>query len=137
MTITSRTFFSCSLALPVVVGALGLAVPALEGVTFVMTFAVIPYLVCASILALPIRLVSTERRLLLLSLAAPWLMSLLLVLFLGAIDPPELRSAGRIVDLAGVAPISILVSYGYVGLAWLCFSAAKRVRLVGRPESVA
>ena len=132
MTITVRTFFACSLALPIAVGLLGFAVPMLEGLTWIMTFAALPYLVCAFVLAVLVRFASTDRQLFLLSIAAPWFMGLIMLSFLAAIDPPELRSASRLVELAHVIPLAALVGYCYVGVVWLGLYVARRHRLVDK-----
>ena len=93
-------------------------------------FVAIPYLICACILVPLIRAADTSRKLLSLSLAAPWLMGMVMLIFVAVIDPPELRSAHRLIQLADVIPTSAIVGYCYVALAWLAFFAAQKLSLI-------
>ena len=103
----------------------------MEAVTFVMTFAAIPYIVSACILVVLIRRSHTLKQLIWISMAAPILMGILMVTFFAAIDPPELRGVSRLMQLSSVFPISAIVGYCYVALAWIGFAIGVKWGLVG------
>lgn len=119
-----------TLTLPIVVGLVGFILPSMEAVTFVMSFAVIPYVVCAIVLAVLIRRSRTLKQLLWLSISAPILMGAFMVVFLVIIDPPELRSISRLSQLTSTFPLSAIVAYCYVALAWVGFAVGAKYGLV-------
>jgi hypothetical protein len=53
-----------------------------------------------------------------------------MVAFLFVIDPPELRSYGRLLQLWSVIPLTVFVSYGYIALCWILFAVVIRLGLI-------
>lgn len=129
---TQRTYFLWTLTLPIIVGLLGFVLPSIEGVTFLMAFAAVPYAVCAVLLAALIWHSRTHKQLILLSMSAPLFMGVCMYVFFVAIDPPELRDASRLVQLMSIIPLSAVVAYCYIAFAWLGFLAFKKLGLVDR-----
>jgi hypothetical protein len=68
---------------------------------------------------------------LLLTFLAPVLMSFLELVFMIIIDPPELRSLSRVLQLFGsVVPLTAIVSFVFVSLSWGFFAVVRKLRWV-------
>lgn len=124
---SNKAFFLTALLLPILVGYLGLFLPALDGVFFLWQVAAIPYFITAGVLALLICFSRTLLQLAVTSLCAPVLMSLCEWAFLVAIDPPELRSFHRILQLSSVVPMTIAVAFVFVALSWAAFAGLRKL----------
>ena len=126
-----RAFFVAALLLPIVVGYLGYFVPPLEGFYFLWQFVAVPYVISAVLLAALIARSRSLKRIVMLSMCAPFLMSVATLLFFVVIDPPELRGLARVFQLfMSTAPIALIVSYIFVGIVWAFFALARRIGLV-------
>ena len=117
-----RTYFMWSLTLPIIVGLLGLILPKMDGITFLMAFAAIPYVMCAILLVVLVRRSHTFKQLIWISVAAPLLMGICMYVFFVAIDPPELRGISRSVQLTSIIPLSTIVGFCYVAIVWVGFA---------------
>jgi len=125
-----RTYFMWALLLPIAVGLRGFILSRLEAVTFLMAFAAIPYVVCAIILVVLVRRSHSLRQLMWISIAAPLLMGICMCVFFVAIDPPELRSISRLLQLTSVIPLSGVIGYCYVAIAWVGFVLGIKLGMV-------
>ncbi len=133
---SNKVFFLATLLIPILVGYLGYFLPALDGVFFLWQFAVIPYFITAGVLAMLICFARTRSQLAVISLCAPVLMSALEWAFLVAIDPPELRSFHRVLQLASVVPMTIAVAFLFVALSWTAFAVSRKLGWVaGAPTN--
>jgi hypothetical protein len=108
----------------------------LEPVSFMMSFAAAPYALSAAALTLLIRRARSTKQLVLISLIAPLIMWVLQGAFLAAIDPPELRSASRLVQLFGPELIAVVIPWAaaFVLLAWLGYALGRRLQLIRSAE---
>ena len=125
-----KTYFTWTLTLPIGVGLLGLIFPSMKGVTFLMAFAAIPYVVCATVLVVLIRRSRTIKQMMWLTIFAPILMGVFVFAFIVAIDPYGVRSVSRLFQLTSIIPISALFAYCYVALAWLGFALGTKIGLI-------
>jgi hypothetical protein len=125
--VSNKAFFLAALLLPILVGYLGYFVPALDGVFFLWQFAAIPYFITAGVLALLILYARNLSQIKVISLCAPVLMSVFELAFLVAIDPPELRSFDRILQLSSVVPMTVGVAFVFVALSWVTFLVSRRL----------
>ncbi len=126
-----RAFFLAALFLPIGVGYLGKFVPMFDGIYFLWQFAAIPYIISALVLAVLLMCVRSLRHIAVLSMCAPLLMSVAELVFLGAIDPPELHGVGRTLQLlASTMPMALIVGYVFVGITWGLFALARKIGLV-------
>jgi hypothetical protein len=126
-----RTCFLAFLLLPIAVAYISRFIPPLDGIYFLWQFAKIPYVATAVLLALFIWRAKTFSRMLMLSILAPFLMSALEAIFVVAIDPPELRSIARVLQIIGsVVPLTIIVSFVFIALAWSFLALARQLRWV-------
>jgi hypothetical protein len=124
--VPNKAFFLATLLLPILVGYLGYFIPALDGIYFIWQFAAIPYFISAGVLVLLICFARTRSQLAVISLCAPVLMSAFEWAFLVAIDPPELRSFHRVLQLASVVPMAVAVAFVFVALSWAAFAALRK-----------
>lgn len=97
-----------------------------------MAYAAIPYAACAVLLAILLWRSHTQKQLIWLSISAPLFMGVCMYVFFVVIDPSELWSAKRLVQLLSIIPLSAVVAYCYVALAWIGFLAFKKFGLVNR-----
>lgn len=125
-----KTYFMWTLTLPIGVGLLGLVLPSMGGVTFLMAFAAIPYVVCATVLVVLIRRSRTIKQMMWLTIFAPILMGVFVFAFIVAIDPSGVRSVSRLFQLTSIIPISAIFAYCYVALAWLGFAFGTKFGLI-------
>lgn len=126
-----RNYFLAFLLLPIAVAYISNFIPRLDGIYFLWQFAKFPYVGTVVLLALPIWHAKTFSRILLLSILAPFLMSALELILIIAIDPPELRSMARVIQLwVAVVPLTIAVSFMFVALSWGFFALARKLRWV-------
>jgi len=126
--VPNKVFFLVTLLLPILSGYLGYFVPALDGIYFIWQFAAIPYFITAGVLAaLLICCTRTLAQIAVISLCAPVLMSAFELAFLVAIDPPELRGFGRVLQLSSVVPMTIGVAFVFVALSWAAYAAARKL----------
>jgi hypothetical protein len=125
-----RSYFLAFLLVPIAVAYISRVFPPLDGMYFLWQFANIPYVVTVALLALPIWRARTFSRVLLLSMFAPLLMRALELIYLIAIDPPELRSMARVLQLCSVVPLTIAISFVFVALSWGLFALARKFRWV-------
>jgi hypothetical protein len=129
--VSMRTFFLAFLLVPIGLAYISYVISPLNGMYFLWQFAQIPYAATAALLALFIWRTKTFARILMLSILAPFLMSALESAFMIAVDPPELRSMARVLQLCfSVAPLTIIVSFVFVALSWGFFSIAQKLRWV-------
>jgi hypothetical protein len=125
-----RTYFLAFLLLPIAVAYISSISP-LDGIYFIWQFAKIPYIATVVVLALFIWWAKTHSRMLLLTFLAPVLMSFLELVFMIIIDPPELRSLSRVLQLFGsVVPLTAIVSFVFVSLSWGFFAVVRKLRWV-------
>ena len=124
---SNKVFFLATLLFPILIGYLGYFLPAFDGVFFLWQFAAIPYFITAGVLALLICLARTLSQLAVISLCAPVLMSVFEWAFLVAIDPAELRSFHRVLQLASVIPMTVAVGFVFVALSWAAFAASRKL----------
>lgn len=124
---SNKAFFLATLLLPILVGYLGYFLPALDGVYFLWEFAAIPYFITAGLLALLIYYARTLSQIKVISVCAPVLMSACELAFLVAIDPPELRSFHRVLQLSSVVPMTIGVAFVFVALSWAAFAVIRKL----------
>jgi hypothetical protein len=125
-----RSYFLAFLLVPIAVAYICKVFPPLDRIYFLWQFANIPYVATVALLALPVWRARTFSRVLMLSMLAPLLMSALELIFMIAIDPPELRSMTRVLQLCSVVPLTIAVSSVFVALSWGVFALARKFRWV-------
>ena len=131
--LTSRLFFCLSLALPLVVAAVGYIVPSLEGLLFLFGFAVVPYVLVSVCLVILIVRASTLRRLFWVSLLAPPLFGVALAVFVmtvGSVPAIHLTVREMCSQALGVAFGGSLYSIPYVLVAWGLWAVARRLKWV-------
>jgi len=85
------------------------------------------YFVSAGVLAVLIFCARTLSHMATISFCAPLLMSAAELAFLVTIDPPQLRSFARILQLALVVPMTIAVASVFVALSWAAFWVARKL----------
>lgn len=124
---SNKAFFLATLLLPILVGYLGYFVPALDRVFFLWQFATIPYFITAALLVLLILCARNLSQIKVISLCAPVLMGVFELAFLVAIDPPELRSFDRVLQLSSVVPMTIGVAFVFVALSWAAFWVTRKL----------
>jgi|HubBroStandDraft_1064217.scaffolds.fasta_scaffold163506_1 hypothetical protein len=126
-----RTYFLAFLLLPIAVAYISRVIPPLDGIYFLWQFSKVPYVATVVLLASFIWRAKTSSQVILLSIFAPLLMSVLELIFIIAIDPPELRSMARVFQLFGsVVPLTFIVSSVFVGLSWGFFALARKLHWV-------
>jgi hypothetical protein len=123
-----RTYFLGFLLFPAALAGLSSVFSFTEGLVFVALFALIPYAVTVLVLAPFIWRAPTCTHLLPVAFAAPVLMSVFELAFLMAVDPPELRSLARLFQLfLETVPITLGVSFAFVGLVWGILCLARKL----------
>jgi hypothetical protein len=125
--VSNKAFFLATLLLPILVGYLGYFVPALDGVFFLWQFAAIPYCITAGVLTLLTLCARNLSQIKVISLCALVLMSAFELALLVGIDPPELRSFDRVLQLSSVVPMTIGVALVFVALSWAAFVVSRKL----------
>lgn len=130
---TSRTYFTLSLSLPLVVGALGYVFPWLEGMLFLLGVAAVPYAVTAAVLAVLIRRSASLRGLVWLSVLAPLLFGIALAGFIevvGRVPEMNLSLSEELNQIASVIVVGAVYSVPFIAAAWGIWGVLKRLGIV-------
>jgi len=130
---SSRKFFILSLLLPLIIAGLGYAIPGLDGLAFLFAVAAVPYLATALCLGVLIAKARTLRRLLVLSLVAPFLFGALLAAFVmtvGSVPEIQLALGEHASQALGVAFVGGAYAVPCVATAWLLWAAGRRMNWV-------
>lgn len=126
-----KTFFTLTLALPVVTFVVAWLIDAGGGVAFLMMAAAPAYIFCAVVLAGWFAFTRTRTQLVVATLLAPVVMAVALMVQFIVEDPKEVPlTVHRVLQLAAVAPYGLVVGGLYVGVAWALYALAERVGVI-------
>ena len=130
---SSRTFFSFALLLPIVAALAGLLSSALRVLVVPLIFGGVPYILFAIALLFQIRRAPTKSRLVRLSIAAPPFFVPFVVAFVliaGGGAPRMFPLTDIATQMIPFAVYTLIFGYLYVAIAWGLWALARRIGVV-------
>ena len=130
----ARTFFSLAFLLPIVVGVLGLAVPALRFFTLAIILGGAPYVLLVLVALCVIWTARGRVPLVSITLVAPLAYVPLEVAYSALLMSNAATRAAplveRVATLAPIAVVSLATAYGFVVCAWVLWALARTLGIV-------